>query len=494
MNIREVEEKSALPRANIRFYEQEGLLSPQRRPNGYRNYSEEDVVTLQRIRLLRSLSVPIEKIRALQSGETELDAVLCEASELLSREAVEKERARSVCDKVQRDGARYATLDAGKYLDALSHGEDKSLSAPVKAPVKLRPNAAVPAWQRFLAREIDNLLCTLLLLAPIVAAFRINISAVGLLFTWFVSFLAMLFMLLLEPLLLRRFGTTPGKWMFGLFLRDADRDCRPSYSDGLVRTASVLWSGMGFQIPIYSLICLVKSAKRALNEELQPWELGENGDIIYTVRRRRLYLRIPAVAAVLAVVFAAAVFAAGWASLPIHRGDLTVAEFAENYNESLRYYDFDGLLCEMMEDGSLVTARTYNSPNAGDITYVTDDEQIRYSLSDGILTQVTYTPSVAADQHFGISGFYGFYMKFLALSFAGAQADLGFTDQGRVEMLDWISALEPGVSTFTLGNTTLACEFLCDGYQLIRSDGAYFMTPIEGESQHFSLQFTMTRR
>ena len=52
MNIKEIEERSGLTRANIRYYEQEGLLAPARRENKYRDYSEEDLETLLRIALL----------------------------------------------------------------------------------------------------------------------------------------------------------------------------------------------------------------------------------------------------------------------------------------------------------------------------------------------------------------------------------------------------------------------------------------------------------
>ena len=62
MTIREIEELSGMPRANIRFYEAEGLLRPDRDTNGYRNYSEEDLRILQKIRLLRALHVSLEDI------------------------------------------------------------------------------------------------------------------------------------------------------------------------------------------------------------------------------------------------------------------------------------------------------------------------------------------------------------------------------------------------------------------------------------------------
>ena len=52
MNIAEVERRTGLTRANIRFYEKEGLLSPARGANGYRDYTEADVETLRKVRLL----------------------------------------------------------------------------------------------------------------------------------------------------------------------------------------------------------------------------------------------------------------------------------------------------------------------------------------------------------------------------------------------------------------------------------------------------------
>ena len=76
MTIQEVERQSGMTRANIRFYEEKGLLTPQRQPNGYRDYSAADVETLRRVRLLRSLDISIDTIRALQSGERTLEAVL----------------------------------------------------------------------------------------------------------------------------------------------------------------------------------------------------------------------------------------------------------------------------------------------------------------------------------------------------------------------------------------------------------------------------------
>ena len=68
MTIKELEQRTGMARANIRFYEGEGLLAPKRLENGYRDYSEEDARTLEKIKLLRQLQLDIDTIRRVQAG------------------------------------------------------------------------------------------------------------------------------------------------------------------------------------------------------------------------------------------------------------------------------------------------------------------------------------------------------------------------------------------------------------------------------------------
>lgn len=73
MNIKEVESRTGLPRSVIRFYEREGLVSPQRNAqNSYREYAQEDVERLIRIAFLRTLDIPIEDIRRVIMGDAHL--------------------------------------------------------------------------------------------------------------------------------------------------------------------------------------------------------------------------------------------------------------------------------------------------------------------------------------------------------------------------------------------------------------------------------------
>mgnify|MGYP002088602053 CR=1 FL=1 len=67
MKINEVEQAVGITKRNIRFYEKEGLLSPQRDSgNGYRDYSDGDVETLRQVKLFRKLDLPLEEIRRIQ--------------------------------------------------------------------------------------------------------------------------------------------------------------------------------------------------------------------------------------------------------------------------------------------------------------------------------------------------------------------------------------------------------------------------------------------
>ena len=88
MNIAEAERRTGLTRANIRFYEKEGLLKPTRGENGYRDYTEDNVQTLRKIMLLRRLRL-LRVIRSGLSLNREGGAALCGAALFLLRRIYE---------------------------------------------------------------------------------------------------------------------------------------------------------------------------------------------------------------------------------------------------------------------------------------------------------------------------------------------------------------------------------------------------------------------
>lgn len=65
MNIGDVAARSGLPPKTIRYYEDIGLVTPQRAENGYRSFRESDLHKLTFLGHARSLGFSIEDCRAL---------------------------------------------------------------------------------------------------------------------------------------------------------------------------------------------------------------------------------------------------------------------------------------------------------------------------------------------------------------------------------------------------------------------------------------------
>lgn len=72
MNIGDAAERSGLPAKTIRYYEDIGLLKPDRAGNGYRDYSTADLHRLRFLQRARSLGFSVEECRQLLSlyGDT----------------------------------------------------------------------------------------------------------------------------------------------------------------------------------------------------------------------------------------------------------------------------------------------------------------------------------------------------------------------------------------------------------------------------------------
>lgn len=67
MNIGMVASESGLPAKTIRYYEDIGLITPDRLENGYRSYNQQDTEKLRFLQRSRSLGFSIEDCRKLLS-------------------------------------------------------------------------------------------------------------------------------------------------------------------------------------------------------------------------------------------------------------------------------------------------------------------------------------------------------------------------------------------------------------------------------------------
>ncbi|WP_336653182.1 MULTISPECIES: MerR family transcriptional regulator [unclassified Leucobacter] len=74
MRIGEISRLTGIGARMLRYYEDEGLLTPERRANGYREYSESDAARVRTIRDLRAAGVPTRFIRIVLDRQDSPDA------------------------------------------------------------------------------------------------------------------------------------------------------------------------------------------------------------------------------------------------------------------------------------------------------------------------------------------------------------------------------------------------------------------------------------
>lgn len=258
MTIKDVEKQTGITKANIRFYEAQELIRPERTDSGYRSYSAEDVEELKRVRLLRLLDVPMEQVKALQQGKASLDGVLAGQLVQIQEEKKRLSDVTQVIRQIRQNGENYQSLEPEPYLERLKGRETQDALISDRHP-----------WRRYWARGVDGVL----ILAMAYAAFpglwmQLRAGWNVHLAQWAVL---VLYNAALEPLLLWAVGWTPGKLLLGIRVTGREGE-RLTFRRAVGRTFGVLTYGQAFCVPtlreIRGYVCL----RKAEDGELLPWE------------------------------------------------------------------------------------------------------------------------------------------------------------------------------------------------------------------------------
>lgn len=125
MKINEIEKNLGIPKATIRFYEKEGLISPQRNENSYREYSGEDVELMKKIIIFRKIGIPVEDIRAVLNDEVSLQDMLLKNMFSLHRQMEELKGAMKLCMTIQENEVENKSFDTDYYWDMV-HREEQT--------------------------------------------------------------------------------------------------------------------------------------------------------------------------------------------------------------------------------------------------------------------------------------------------------------------------------------------------------------------------------
>ena len=123
MTIKEMETKLNIPRATIRFYEKERLITPVREENGYRDYSKDDLEKVEKIVILRKIGFSVNDIADMFDGVKSLPEALDENILNLKKQMEELNGALSLCEKMKERSEDIKTLNAEKYLNYIDEEE-----------------------------------------------------------------------------------------------------------------------------------------------------------------------------------------------------------------------------------------------------------------------------------------------------------------------------------------------------------------------------------
>ena len=112
MKIKDVEKQVGISKANIRFYEEEGLIHPARnQENNYREYSKADVEQLQEIKKLRLIGIPVQEIKEIYEDRLTLQEALSRRLDEIEKEERTLKETKLTCQKALKSKLDITSID-----------------------------------------------------------------------------------------------------------------------------------------------------------------------------------------------------------------------------------------------------------------------------------------------------------------------------------------------------------------------------------------------
>lgn len=125
MKINEAGELLGISKANIRFYEKQGLLTPGRSENRYRDYSDDDIDRLRQIIILRKLGVSVQDIGRLLSGDLQLQEAMPANIASLEQQIEQLTGALKLSKQIKTE--ELTELDTPRYWEIIHQEEAKGV-------------------------------------------------------------------------------------------------------------------------------------------------------------------------------------------------------------------------------------------------------------------------------------------------------------------------------------------------------------------------------
>lgn len=343
-----------------------------------------------------------------------------------------------------------------------------------------RENGMFYAWRRYWARGLDLFFYGLLWYLIAGPVFHINLMQEGIAITLFNLIMQLILTILIEPLLLNRFGTTPGKAVFGIRVVQENGE-RLTVSQGFSRTLGVIVKGMGLSIPIYGIYKQYKSYDRCADCRIQPWDEG----ISYTIKDTRWY-RWLVFAAAHVLIFCGLIAVILVGQIPPDRGNLTVSDFAENFNYLADYYGFHMGGKYLDVNGRWQDEVTADGNYTVELLAI-DVPEFVYEVEDGYVTGISFLVEERGLEE-AVSTL-DTQMTLAVLAYAGAQKGVGLFSNDRLVMADCIGGHYFADYHIVYRGIDIVCDREAEGY----------IGPISGilipdeDSLYYKIEFVMKK-
>jgi len=283
----------------------------------------------------------------------------------------------------------------------------------------------------------------------------------------------------MEPLLISYIGTTPGKSLLGLIVRD-DSGKKLSLSDSYKRTLTVFTKGLGYCIPIYNLIRMYRCFAASKNGEVMAWDIKTwNVNNKYILKDKKA-IRIIAYLFTSIVLILFSIFISLQLYIPSNRGNLTPIEYIDNCNQIMKRLHME-YSYKLDYNGEWVQKDWAQNVVMLNPTKFPDFDLI---LNDGYVTGVRLDVSHKDESFYGIAS-----LKQIAfLGFYGAQKGSSVLELQSSKIIAKIGEDYANYS-YRLGNVNISNTVSLSGY----SQYSNFLLPIENESSSLTMSFLIEK-
>ena len=123
MKIKELENLLSISRSNVRFYEKQGLFSPERKDNNYREYTNQDIEVLKKIIIFRKMGFTVEEIKLIQNNDLPFAEAIAGAQQRIEDEIEQLNGSLKLIKQVAQENLSFDEIDIDEHWNTISESE-----------------------------------------------------------------------------------------------------------------------------------------------------------------------------------------------------------------------------------------------------------------------------------------------------------------------------------------------------------------------------------